>query len=87
MQIEKVLEIFHFYLVPDNTSRLLRYIVETLFIVHAETELNMICPVGGDVEHRYGQGYMPEWCRHVDPSELPTGTRSTTSLPNMMNTL
>ena len=87
MQSDKVLEIFPFCLVRDNATRLLRYMIETLFIVHAETELNMICPLGGDVEHRYGQGYMPEWCRHVDPSELPAGARTVTSLPNMMNTL
>lgn len=74
-------------------STLLRYIVETLFIVHGETALNMICPLGGSAETRYECGYDPEWCRHIYPrpvSSNPTPTATTTtdpSLSNMMTSL
>ena len=34
--------------VPDDNSIILRYIIETLFILHCETKLNMICPVSGN---------------------------------------
>ncbi|CAF4318006.1 unnamed protein product, partial [Rotaria sordida] len=33
---------------PDNCSIILRYLIETLFIIHGETKLNMICPIGSD---------------------------------------
>ncbi|CAF2185656.1 unnamed protein product, partial [Rotaria magnacalcarata] len=38
---------------PTDESTLLRYIIETLFITHSETKLNMICPIGIDPEQRY----------------------------------
>ncbi|CAF5226849.1 unnamed protein product, partial [Rotaria magnacalcarata] len=31
---------------PTDESIILRYIIETLFIIHAESKLNMICPIG-----------------------------------------
>jgi hypothetical protein len=76
--------------VPRPRSRLLRYIIETLLITHAETELNMICPMGGNPEHRYGRGYDLEWCRFIHPPASVSSNATTTtdpSLPNMMTTL
>ena len=49
-------------LVPDDRSTVLRYIIETLFIIHGETKLNMICPIGGDPEQRYGRPFDFVWC-------------------------
>ncbi|CAF4395615.1 unnamed protein product, partial [Rotaria magnacalcarata] len=42
---------------PTDELIILRYIIETLFIIHAESKLNMICPVGIDPQQRYGQPY------------------------------
>ncbi|CAF5072934.1 unnamed protein product, partial [Rotaria socialis] len=33
---------------PTDESIILRYLIETLFIIHGETKLNMICPIGID---------------------------------------
>ena len=49
-------------LVPDDCSVILRYIIETLFIIHGETKLNMICPIGGDPQKRFGRPYNLVWC-------------------------
>jgi hypothetical protein len=62
----------HIDLVPDDRSIILRYIIETLFIIHGETKLNMICPLGGDPERHYGRPYDLIWCRHLNrPFRLP----------------
>ncbi|CAF3966750.1 unnamed protein product, partial [Rotaria sp. Silwood1] len=53
---------------PDDCSTILRYIIETLFIIHGETKLNMICPLGGDVEKRYGRPYDLVWCANLNHS-------------------
>ncbi|CAF4688056.1 unnamed protein product, partial [Rotaria socialis] len=42
---------------PTDESIILRYLIETLFIIHGETKLNMICPIGIDPEQRYGRPY------------------------------
>lgn len=42
-------------LVSNNRLIVLRYIIETLSIIHGETKLNMICPFGGDPEQHYGR--------------------------------
>jgi hypothetical protein len=52
--------------VPDDRSIILRYIMETLFIIHGETKLNMICPLGGDPEQRYGRPYDLVWCYNLN---------------------
>ena len=44
--------------------------IETLFIGHAETKLNMICPVGVSPRRLYGRAYDLSWCRNLD--HLPT---------------
>ena len=51
---------------PDDRSIILRYIIETLFIVHGETKLNMICPIGGNPERRYGRPYNLIWCHNLN---------------------
>jgi hypothetical protein len=48
--------------VPDETSLILRYIIKQLFVIHGETKLNRICPIGGDPEKRYGRPYNLVWC-------------------------
>ncbi|CAF5090192.1 unnamed protein product, partial [Rotaria magnacalcarata] len=50
---------------PTDESIILRYIIETLFIIHAESKLNMICPVGIDPQQRYGQPYDDQWYHHI----------------------
>ncbi|CAF1421151.1 unnamed protein product [Rotaria sordida] len=56
--------------ISDDRSIILRYIIETLFIIHAETKLNMICPIGGDVEQRYGRPYDLVWCANLNHSSM-----------------
>ena len=51
---------------PDDRSIILRYIIETLFVVHAETKLNMICLIGGDPEKRFGRAYNLVWCDNLN---------------------
>ncbi|CAF2081067.1 unnamed protein product [Rotaria magnacalcarata] len=53
---------------PEDHSIILRYIIETLFIIHGETKLNMICPVGGDAEKRFGRAYNLVWCVNLKPT-------------------
>jgi len=53
------------FLVPDDCSKILRYIIETFFIIHGETKLNMICPIGGDAERLYGPVYRHLWCANL----------------------
>ncbi|CAF4217186.1 unnamed protein product [Rotaria sordida] len=59
---------------PDDCSMILRYIIETLFIIHGETKLNMICPLGGDAEKRYGFPYNLDWCDNLNQSSMSTTT-------------
>ena len=63
--------IVHIFAVPDDRSVLLRYILETLFIVHGETKLNMICPIGIDPEKRYGRAYNRVWCANFSRPPMP----------------
>ncbi|CAM4850476.1 unnamed protein product, partial [Rotaria magnacalcarata] len=64
---------------PTDESIILRYIIETLFIIHAESKLNMICPIGIDPQQRYGKPYGDQWYHHVKHPALPTA-ESTFSL-------
>ncbi|CAF3586707.1 unnamed protein product [Adineta steineri] len=64
-------------ILPDDRSVLLRYIIETLFVLHGETKLNMICPLGGDPYQRYGPPYNGVWCANLNHSSLPTATTTT----------
>ncbi|CAF4999167.1 unnamed protein product, partial [Rotaria socialis] len=57
---------------PTDESVILRYLIETLFIIHGETKLNMICPIGIDPEQRYGRPYDHQWYYHIKHPELPT---------------
>ncbi|CAF2060197.1 unnamed protein product [Rotaria magnacalcarata] len=57
---------------PDIRSIILRYIIETLFIIHAETKLNMICPIGIDAEKRYGRVYDLVWCANLKQPPIST---------------
>ena len=58
-------------LVPDDHSIILRYIIETLFILHCEPKLNMICPVSRNPDERYARPYNLVWCAHLNhPSNL-----------------
>ncbi|CAF4594335.1 unnamed protein product [Rotaria sp. Silwood1] len=59
---------------PDDRSTILRYIIETLFIIHGETKLNMICPVGTNVELRYGRPYKPDWHINLNRLSMPHTT-------------
>ncbi|CAF1484015.1 unnamed protein product [Rotaria sordida] len=57
---------------PDNCSIILRYLIETLFIIHGETKLNMICPLGGNPQQRYGHPYNVIWCKNlIRPYMIP----------------
>ena len=38
--------------------------------MHAETKLNMICPIGGDIEKRYGRPYDYIWCENLHRSDI-----------------
>ncbi|CAF0955805.1 unnamed protein product [Rotaria sordida] len=49
---------------------IVRLYYDTLFIIHAETKLNMICPIGGDVEQRYGRPYDLVWCANLNHSSM-----------------
>ena len=60
--------LFPALLVPDDRSLILRYIIETLFIIHGETKLNMICPLGGDPERLYGRPFDLVWCTNLNRS-------------------
>ncbi|CAF3465460.1 unnamed protein product [Rotaria socialis] len=64
---------------PQDESIILRYIIETLFIIHAESKLNMICPIGIDPQQRYGRPYDDQWYHHIKHPALPTA-ESTFSL-------
>ncbi|CAF1457680.1 unnamed protein product, partial [Rotaria sordida] len=55
---------------PNDCSMILRYIIETLFIIHGETKLNMICPLGGNTEKRYGRPYNLHWCDNLNNSSM-----------------
>ena len=61
-------------IVPEDRSTILRYMIETLFIIHGETKLNMICPLGTDPERRYGRVYDPIWCADFNERSLLTST-------------
>ncbi|CAF4321154.1 unnamed protein product, partial [Rotaria sordida] len=51
---------------PNDCSIILRYLIETLFIIHGETKLNMICPLGGDSQQRYDNPYNVIWCKSLN---------------------
>ncbi|CAF4777482.1 unnamed protein product [Rotaria socialis] len=57
---------------PTDESIILRFLIETLFIIHGETKFNMICPIGIDPEQRYGRPYDHQWYYHIKHPELPT---------------
>ena len=60
--------------VPDETSLIVRYIIKTFFVVHGETKLNMICPIGGDPEKRYGRPHNLVWCADLNHPSISTTT-------------
>ena len=60
--------------------------IETLFIIHGESKLNMICPIGIDPEQRYGKPYDQQWYHHIKHPALPT-TESILSLIETINEL
>lgn len=64
---------------PDDRSIILRYIIETLFVIHGETKLNMICPLGlgGDPEQRYGRPYDLVWCANLNHHRSIISTTTT----------
>lgn len=37
-----------------------------MFIIHGETKLNMICPIGGNAERRYGRSFDLVWCQDLN---------------------
>ncbi|CAF3231174.1 unnamed protein product, partial [Rotaria socialis] len=59
---------------PDDRSIILRYIIETFFIIHGETKLNMISPLGGDPARRYGPAYDSVSCVDLKRPENATTT-------------
>ena len=63
---------------PDDCSVTLRYIIGTLFILHGETKLNMICPIGGGPEQRLGRAYDLVWCYDLNRPyvAMPKSTHS-----------
>lgn len=73
--------------VPDDQSKILRYIAETLFIVHVEANLNMICQLDGDPERQYGRGFHLIWCRNLTPSWIHMTAASNENSSDIMTTL
>jgi hypothetical protein len=74
--------------VPDECPKFLRYILETLFIVHGETELNMICPLGGSPHRRFGSPYQRDYFHYVGrPPAVGLDTASNPGASNMITTL
>ena len=62
-------------IVPDNASSLLRYVLETLFAIHGETQLNMIRPLEVARDCHYERTFDLDWCRDlVVPSSTSLGT-------------
>ncbi|CAF1317099.1 unnamed protein product [Adineta steineri] len=66
-------------ILPNDHSIILRYIIETLFILHGETKLNMICPLGGDPHQRYGLPYDLIWCNNLNHPSLSSHSYSSSS--------
>ena len=64
-------------IVPNETSLILRYIIKTFFVIHGETKLNMICPIDGDPEKRYGRPYNLVWCANLNYPSISTTTSTT----------
>jgi hypothetical protein len=60
--------------VPDESSLILRYVIKTLFVIHGETKLNMICPIGIDPEQRYGRPYELVWRPNLNRRPMVTIT-------------
>ena len=52
--------------VPEDHSRILRYIIETLFSLHCETKLNMICPIYKNPDEQNRRPYNIVWCAHLN---------------------
>ncbi|CAF4145813.1 unnamed protein product [Rotaria sordida] len=72
-----VVDLYHVAIIavlPDNCSIILRYLIETLFIIHGETKLNMICPIGGDPQQHYGYPYSLVWCKNLNRPYMIPGT-------------
>jgi hypothetical protein len=61
-------------LVPDETSLILRYIIKILFVIHDEPKLNMICPIGGDPQQRYGRPNELVWYANLDHRSMSSTT-------------
>jgi hypothetical protein len=53
-------------LVPDDCSKILRYIIETLFIAHGEPKLNMLHPLGIDPTQKHGHVTDQVWCANFN---------------------
>ncbi|CAF1481360.1 unnamed protein product [Adineta steineri] len=64
---------------PHDCSTLLRYIIETLFVLHGETKLNMICPLGGDPYQRYGPPHEFIWCNNLAHPSLSSHSCSSSN--------
>ena len=64
-------------IVPNETSLILRYIIKIFFVIHGETKLNMICPIDGDPEKRYGRPYNLVWCANLNYPSISTTTSTT----------
>jgi hypothetical protein len=73
--------------VPDEASLILRYIIKTLFLIHGETKLNMICPIGGDSENRYGRPYNLVWCADLNNPSISTTASNRQQLIEQPQTL
>jgi len=59
----------YIHVVPDDSSILLRYIIETLFAIHGETKLNMISPLrrgDKDSEQLHNRPYNLVWCHNLN---------------------
>ena len=72
---------------PEDASSLLRFLVETFFIVHGETLLNMICPIGGDPMQMYGRPYDLDWCHNLERPPMLSNSNLTFFKSNMLTLL
>ena len=73
--------------VHDQASKILQYIIETLFIIHGEIKPKIICLLGGDFARRYGRAYNGHWRKDLKRQRMPQTTTPNQDNPDMLTSL